>query len=190
MSVLPLRTLCLRVRTSSPAFPNCRLSAVGCELPLPPSSSPAIFASLVKPKSFVCNAYKKQGVGGEREAGAMSPLSLGTLCLCVRISSLSAPNHRLSAVGCKRPLLPDTFPATLVRPVKPKSIVSDAYKKHGGLGECVARLAPHSPRVTSVTHSDARNSNLFMRLLHDSLDTRGVGGCPPPSPLQLPLSPH
>jgi hypothetical protein len=131
MSALPLCTLCLRVRISSLSSPNCRLLAVGCKLHLPPKTSPATFASPVKPKSFICNAYKKQGVGGEGEAGAMPPLPL---CLCVRISSISSPNCRLSAVSCKLPLPLSPSPATLASRAEDKSFVRNAYKKHGGEG--------------------------------------------------------
>jgi hypothetical protein len=132
MSALPLRTLCLCVRISSLSSPNCRLSAVGSELPVLRSSSAGTLTSPVTPKSFVRNAYKKHGGVGEREAGAMSPLPLRTLCLCVRIFSISYPNCRLLAVSCKLPLPPKTFPATFARLVKPKSFVRNAYKKHGG----------------------------------------------------------
>lgn len=144
MSTLPLRTPSPCVRFSALSSPNCRLSAVSCELPLPPSSAPATFASPVKPKSFICNAftlnycegYKKHGGLGESEAGAMSPLSLRTLCLWARISSISSPNCRLSAVGCKLPFPPKTSHATFARPVKPKSFIRNAYKKHRGAGGC------------------------------------------------------
>lgn len=144
MSPLPLRTLCLCVRISSLSSPNCRLPAVGSELHVPRLSSPAAFTSRVKPKSFIRNVYKKRGVGGEREAGAMSPLPLSTLCLSVMISSVSSPNCRLLAIGCKLPLPPNPFPATLARPVKPKSFVRNAYKKHGGEGACPPLAPLHS----------------------------------------------
>jgi hypothetical protein len=189
MSDLPLTTPSLDSRLSPLSFSICGLLAVGCQLPLPVSPCPSAHKWPINHKSFIRNAYKKHGVGDEREVGAMSSLPLSALSLCLRISSVSSQNRRLLAAGCKLPLPPKTLPTTFARLVKPKSFVRNVYKKHGGVGECVARLAPHSARVTSVTRSDARNSNLFMRLLDDSLDTRGVGGCPPPSPLQSPLAP-
>jgi hypothetical protein len=147
MFPLPLR-LCVRI--SSPSSLNCRLSGLVSELPVLRSFSAGALTSPVSPKSFVRNAYKKRGVGGEREAGAMSPLPLRTLCLCVRTSSISSPNCRLLAVGCKLPLPPKTFPPTLARPVKPKSIVRNAYKKHGGAGGCPPLAPLHSPLQPST----------------------------------------
>ena len=79
--------------------------------------------------------------------------------------------------------------ATLTDNVNRKPFVCHSYKKTGGWG---IRNAPHSavPRLSSGcsfdrsaaivplrTHSNTRNSNSFMRLLHDSLDTPGVGSC-------------
>src|SRR5271157_412522 len=53
--------------------------------------------------------------------------------------------------------------------------------KAGPLNSFVCRARP-----SLRTHSNTRNSNVFIRLLHDSLDTQGVGVRPS---LQLPHSP-
>jgi hypothetical protein len=61
MCVPPLLTSCLRVKLSRVPLSSCRLSAVGCRLSFPPIPLPATLAARVKPKSFICNAYKKHG---------------------------------------------------------------------------------------------------------------------------------
>ncbi len=149
-------SLCLCVRNSSISSPNCRLLTIGCKLPLPPTSPPATLTIPLTPKSFIRNAYKKHGVGGERKAGAMSLLPLRTLCLCVRIPSISSANYRLSAVGCKLPLPPNPFPATLARPFKPKSFIRNAYKKQGGggtpVGQPILAVRLTQPSTFSPSH--------------------------------------
>ena len=130
----------------------------------------------------------------------MPALRLPVPSLRVKPSSLSPLSCGLSVVGCELflPLSPlfaaltrnaqltenkatlSPFPATLTSRVKPKSFVCHSYKKHGGVG-CPLPFFDHRSRlVTSATHSNARNSNPLMRLLHNSLHTRGVGVCPPP----------
>jgi hypothetical protein len=97
--------------------------------------------------------------------------------------------------------------ATLTSYVKPKSFVCHSYKKHGGVGEDAPFLARHSSSpAASAAHSNTRllrapsargnpshtntcNSNPFMRLLHDSLDTRGGAVCPAPSPRRFRIQP-
>jgi hypothetical protein len=111
----------------------------------------------------------------------MSALPLRTPCLCVRISPPTLSIGGLPAAGSKLPLHVSPFSATFRRPVKFKSFICNGYKIHGGVGRYVSRRARHSRCVTSVTHSNVRKSNRFMRLLHGSLDTRGGGVCPSPS---------
>jgi hypothetical protein len=139
----------------------------------------------------------------------MPTLPLPIPSLCVKPSSLSPLSCGLSVVGCELPL-PLTplfatltrnsqltektatlspFPATLTSRVKPKSFVCHSYEKHGGVGCPLPFFARCSPFHSSVTYSNARNSNPLMRLLHNSLHTRGVGVCPPPSTRKLRLPP-
>jgi hypothetical protein len=66
----------------------------------------------------------------------MSALPLRTLFPCVRISPLTPAIGGLLPVGCQPPLPLSPFPATLARPVKHKSFICNAYKKHGRVGGC------------------------------------------------------
>ncbi len=139
----------------------------------------------------------------------LSLRTLRTLCLCVKPSPLSPLNCRRSAVGSKlspppsplfATLTPNEqlteskatlspFPAALTRHVKPKSFIFHSYEKHRGAGESVRFFARYSPPGAPDPHSNARNSNSLMRLLHNSLSTGGVGVCPPPSTRKLRLPP-
>ena len=139
----------------------------------------------------------------------MPALPLPIPSLCVKLSSFSLLNCGLSPVGCElsSPLSPllatlmrhvqitenkatlSPFPATLTSRVEPKSFVCHSYEKHGGVGCPLPFFDRRSPFLSSVTHSNARNSNPLMRLLHNSLHTRGVGVCPPPSTRKLRLPP-
>jgi hypothetical protein len=56
------------------------------------------------------------------------------------------------------------------------AIESHSYKKGGGRWD-LQHLPHFSPAEKCSTHSNASNSNLFMRLLHGSLDTPGEGVC-------------
>ena len=105
----------------------------------------------------------------------MSALPLRTLCLCVKIPSLTSSIGGLLAFG-REPSPPlSCFPATFARPVKPKSFICNAYKKHGGVGCHVRFFALHSSYVTSAIRRNFRNSNPFICLLPNSR-TPGVGG--------------
>jgi hypothetical protein len=104
----------------------------------------------------------------------MSALPLPTLCHCVRPSCLSSPSCRLLAVSRELPLPQKNFSATPTHLFEPKSFICNAYKKHGGVGECTA-FARHSPLATSATRRNARNSNPLLHLLHNSRRPR-VGG--------------
>src|SRR4249920_1600482 len=69
--------------------------------------------------------------------------------------------------------------ATLTRHVTPSSFICHSFKKHRGWGY------PFSIRAPLRTHSNTSKPTSFNRLLHNSLDTPGVG-----SPYaQLPHSP-
>lgn len=105
----------------------------------------------------------------------MSVLPLRTLCLSVRFSSPTPSIDGLLAVGCELPLPLGPFPGTLMRLVKLKSFVCNAYKKHGGVGCHVRFFALHSSSLTSATRRNSRNSNPFICLLPNSR-TPGVGG--------------
>jgi hypothetical protein len=138
----------------------------------------------------------------------MPALSLPIPSLCVKPSSLSPLSCGLSTVGCElsSPLSPllatlmrhvqitentatlSPFPATLTRRVKPKSFVCHSYEKHGGVGCPLPFFDRRSPFLSSVTHGNARNSNPLLRLLNNSVHTRGVGVCPPPFCVCLPPS--
>jgi hypothetical protein len=139
----------------------------------------------------------------------MPALPLPIPSLCVDPSSPSPLSCGLPVVGCelslplslllatltrnaqltenKSTLSP--FPATLTRRVRPKSFVCHSCKKHGGVGCPLPLSDRRSPLHSSVTHSNARNSNPLMRLLHNSVHTRGGGVCPPPLARKLRLPP-
>jgi hypothetical protein len=53
-------------------------------------------------------------------------------------------------------------------------IESYSYKKEGR-GWVPGHLAPTQARSTCATHSNTRNPNIVIHLVHDSLDTQGVG---------------
>jgi len=120
-------------------------------------------------------------------------------------SILFPPNCQLFAVGChpsprltpvlatlaedlqllenKSTLSP--FPTTLTRRDKSKSFVCRSYKKTPGVGEPVFFFDRCSPFLACVTHTNSRNSNPLIGLLHNSLDTRGWGHADqdrPPNP--------
>jgi hypothetical protein len=136
MPALPLRTPSLHSKLSPLSFSASGLLAVGCQLPIPPSPSPATHKRPINHKSFIRNVYKKHGgVGVGSPSNAMPPLPLRTLCLCVRLSCLSSPSFRLLAVSCKLPVALRIFPAASTRTLKPKSFIRNAYKKHGGVGD-------------------------------------------------------
>jgi hypothetical protein len=137
----------------------------------------------------------------------MPTLPRRILCLCVKSSPLPPLSCELSAVGCELSLSLSAlfasltshthltenkatlslFPTTLTRRVKPKSCVCHSYKKHRGVGEPVSFFGRHSPSLASVTHTNARNSNPLMRLLHNSLDTqvRGMSSATSAAPARL-----
>jgi hypothetical protein len=137
----------------------------------------------------------------------MPALSLRNPPLCVKLSPPRLATHHCT-IFVRQPVTPvSPFFATLTRHlqpaenkatlsalsitltshVKPKSFVCRSYKKHRGVGESVPCFTRGPLRVTSATHRNTRNSNPFMRLLHDSLDTRGgvcrpqLRACHPPS---------
>jgi hypothetical protein len=65
MADLPLHPLCLSVKFSPFPFSNCKLSAVGFELPVPLGPLPDTLARPLTHKSLVCNGYRIHGgVGG------------------------------------------------------------------------------------------------------------------------------
>jgi hypothetical protein len=190
MSALPLRTPCLCVKFSALSCLNRRQSTVSFELALPLKKFAAALTRPVELKSFICNAYKKHGgLEAESEANAIPALPLRTPGPYFELSPLSLPICWLLAVSCKPPLPLKNFSSALTCPVELKSFICNAYKKHGGVGDYAPRLVRHSPCGTAASRSNAHNSNLFMRLLHDSLDTGGVGVCLPPSPLRSRVTP-
>ena len=97
------------------------------------------------------------------------------LCLCIRISSLSSPNRRLSAVGCELPCPLSSSRATFARSVQHKSFICNAYKKHRGVGEYSPFFPRRSSFVAFVTRRNAGNPNPLMHLLHNSRTPRGGG---------------
>ena len=113
--------------------------------------------------------------GGERKANAMSALPLRTLCLCVKLSSLSGPNSRASNVADELVFPLSPLLAILTSPFKPKSFVRNAYKKHGGGRGYVPPFVNRSPNAPCGTHSNARKSNPLIRLLHNSRTPGGWG---------------
>ena len=68
-----------------------------------------------------------------------------------------------------------SFLVTHASCIKRKSFISNGYKKHGvwSTVDCRSRAFPNPP--SPATRRKAGNSFPLMGLLHDSLDTRGVG---------------
>jgi hypothetical protein len=153
MSAHPLPPCTPTLDSKLPPHPyqDCGLPAVGGKLRLPLGFFPATLTLPSEPKSFIRNAYKKQGgVGVGSPSNAMPPLPLRTLCLCVRLSSLSSPNFRLLAVSCELPVDLRTFLASSMRTLKPKSFIRNAYKKHGGVGDASGTANLGCPSYVSL----------------------------------------
>jgi hypothetical protein len=113
--------------------------------------------------------------GGERKANAMADLPQRTLCLCVKLSSLSVPNSRASNVANELVFPLGPLFAILTSPFKPKSFVCNTYKKHGGGRGYVPPFVNRSPNAPCGTHSKAGKSNPLIRLLHNSRTPGGWG---------------
>ena len=119
--------------------------------------------------------------------------TLTSLCRCGALAPLFSPIRRmpvklglpfLSLCGNVETIQPFSF-QTILRSIPFRIIFfahphhltltgSYSYKKQGrGWGP--RHLAPTQALRTRGTRSDTRNSNLFIHLLHGTLDTHGIG---------------
>jgi hypothetical protein len=136
------------------------------------AASAPLLSAFLRPLSRKCHPACAERSRRERSNPRFRPCRKGSAflrsSLATRSPRVSRGHSSLATIPFRIKSFADDLPLT--------PIESHLYKKQGrGWGLDHFPLSPSADKC--ATHSNARNPNLFMRLLHGSLDTPGVGVC-------------